>query len=279
MFISYIDDSGSMDKGKKFQLMTAVLVTDAHFGFTEALSAGTLAAHIPTGKQEEFYRKFHEFKGWELFRAKGPFEGIDINICRRIMKLLLLLVGNFKLPVIFGALDKAKWEKEKSGSGTLFVYGGTNAYDICFRGCLKGVATYIEHNHPNTFALVISDWYKDDKLRELLHDSFLEFRKRFRPTSRDLETTWDVTRSGSDTNINVVHKIAENDMSHLHDDMYFGDSRFSIGIQLADLCGYVIAKHLAVDPDPDLQQFYELIEPHVMYSRIEPGGQLVHPEH
>src|SRR5690348_4990358 len=99
-FISYIDDSGSMDKGKKFQLMTAVLIADAHFGYTETLSAGTLAAHNPIDKQSEFFQKFHEFKGWELFNAKGTFEGIDIAVCRRIMDFLLQLVRNLRLPVI-----------------------------------------------------------------------------------------------------------------------------------------------------------------------------------
>jgi hypothetical protein len=277
VFISYIDDSGSIDKRNKFQLMTAVLVVDTKFGDTEALSAGSLAALIPPQKQGEFYEKFQEFKGSELFNARGPFEGMDKQLCLKIMQFMLLLVGSFKLPVIFGALDKAKWEKEESGSGTLFAYGGTNPYDICFRGCLKGVATYIEHNHPNTFALVISDWYQDEKFRTLLTNSFADFRKRFRPTSHDLETAHDITRSESNTTINVVHTVPANNMRYLHDGMYFGDSRYSIGIQLADLCGYVISKHLGNDPDPDLQRFYALIEPQVMYSRIEPGGQFVHP--
>jgi len=124
---------------------------------------------------------------------------------------------------------------------------------------------------------VISDWYKDEKIRELLHNSFLDFRKRFRPTLSDLETTTNITRSESGTVIETVHNVVAKDVPYLHDDMYFGDSRFSVGIQLADLCGYVIAKHLANDPDPDLQRFYAFIEPQVIYSRIEPGGQLVHP--
>jgi len=283
VFISYIDDSGSCDKGKKFQLMTAVLIADHYFRDTESLAAGSFAALIPEEKQKDFYGKFHEFKGSELFNAKGPFEGIgkdvedDKKLCRKIMRFLLVLVRNFQLPVIFGALDKAKWEKEKSGSGPLFAYGGANAFDICFRACLKGITTYMEHNHRNTFALLISDMYKEDKIRDLLHNSFLDFRKRFRPTLSDLDTTTKVTRSESDTVIETVHNVVAKDVPYLHDDMYFGDSRFSVGIQLADLCGYVIAKHLGNDPDPDVQRFYALIEPQVMYSRIEPGGQLVNP--
>jgi hypothetical protein len=266
-----------MDKGKKFQLMTAVLITDQSFSDTESLTADQLAAFIPEEKQESFFRKFHEFKGWELFRQKGPFEGVDKEICLQIMRFLLMLVQSLKLPVIFGALDKAKWATEKSGSGSLWSYGGADPLDICFRGCLRGIASYMEHNHPDTFALVISDWYEDRKVRERLQESFLDLRKRFRPRFSDLEITRSITHSEDNgVHINVEHKVPANEeMPYLHDGMYFGDSRFSIGVQLADLCGYVIAKHLGGDEDPDLQRFYELIKPQVTDSRIEPGGQLV----
>ncbi len=38
---------------------------------------------------------------------------------------------------------------------------------------------------------------------------------------------------------------------YVHDDMYFGSSKDSVGIQLADLCGYFIAKHLEGDVSID----------------------------
>ena len=58
---------------------------------------------------------------------------------------------------------------------------------------------------------------------------------------------------------------------YVHDDMYFGDSKFSVGIQLADLCSYFIARHLD-DSDDDViaEGFYKLIEPQIVYSQLEP---------
>lgn len=276
VFISYIDDSGSLDKRQKFQLMTAVLVADEHFKDAESLTAGPLVAFIPEEKQDEFHEKFQEFKGWELFRGKGPFEGIDENIRLKIMQFLLIFVRSFCLPVIFGAINKAEWDKEKSASGSLFVYGGSSEDDICFRACMKGVATYIEHNHPSTFALLISDDCTDRARKDRIRKAFYGYRKRFKPKLRDLELAHE--RANPNGVVPSVVDSISNEMPYLHDDMYFGDSRYSIGIQLADLCGYVIAKHLVGDPDQHLSNFYKLIKPQVMYSRVEPGGHLIHPD-
>jgi hypothetical protein len=53
--------------------------------------------------------------------------------------------------------------------------------------------------------------------------------------------------------------------------MFFGDSRFSVGIQLADMCSYFIARHL--DGDTEIAQFYDKIEPHIVYGQIYPDQQ------
>ena len=60
-----------------------------------------------------------------------------------------------------------------------------------------------------------------------------------------------------------------NELLHFHDDMYFGDSRFSIGIQLADLCAYFIARHL--EGDLEIQGFYEMVSPHIVFSQVHPN--------
>jgi hypothetical protein len=56
---------------------------------------------------------------------------------------------------------------------------------------------------------------------------------------------------------------------HLHDDMYFGSSKDSIGVQLADLCGYFIAKHL--EGDAAGEGFYDIIKDRIVYSKLEPA--------
>jgi hypothetical protein len=44
--------------------------------------------------------------------------------------------------------------------------------------------------------------------------------------------------------------------------MYFGDSKYSIGIQIADLCSYFIARRLA--GDSETEHFYKMIEPQII---------------
>lgn len=240
MFISYCDDSGTGDKDKPFQVMTSVLMHDRFFQMAEIFAIGSIAAFIPDEKQEAFLAKFGEFKGWELFGGYGPFDGIEQAIRFKIITFLLQMVKGYGFPVIFGAVDKAELRKQ--------VYSSANPLDICFRTCLRGIQQYIRDNAKNEIALVIVDESKTDK--KTLRSAFLDHREKLRPKENQ-------------------------QVPCFHDDMYFGDSKYSIGIQLADLCGYFIAKHLEKDAVGDA--FYALIEPYVMYSRIEPGAKNIHP--
>jgi len=235
--------------------MTAVVIPDDAFRNTEMFAAGFLAAYIPDDKADQFRERFTEFKGFELFGGYGPFDGIDETTRFHIIDSLLSLIRKGQFPIIFGAVDKPEWEKQKSKSGEKFIYGASTESDICFRACLKGVGEFVEYNWPSTFALTIADETGDKEIKKSLRTAFYAYRERLNATSF----------SGP--------------LPFLHDDMYFGDSQYSIGIQLADLCGYLIARHLENDPDPNVDHFYKIIENYVMYSRVEPEGRIIHPEH
>jgi hypothetical protein len=275
VYLAYIDDSGSGDKQQRFQLMTGIVIADHWFREIELLAAGLLHASIPKDKSEKFQKEFKEFKGWQLFRGHGPFEGIDEPVRFRIIEVLLALVRGSGFPVIFGALDKPEWELQKSGNGPMFAYGGASADDICFRCCIKGIGDYIAHNKRGTFALLIADDYKDIAIKDRLRAAFYAYRERVKPMSQE-EITGEHTALG--LSLTEGFTAITSDLPALHDDMYFGDSRYSIGIQLADLCGYIIAKHLANDSDPNIGRFYKIMEGQIMYSVIEPGHRVIHPE-
>jgi hypothetical protein len=93
-------------------------------------------------------------------------------------------------------------------------------------------------------ALFIADG-GDSKDRNAVQRSFRDLRTRMRPPQHT---------SGS--------------LIYLHDDMYFGDSKYSIGIQLADLCGYFIARHL--QGDAETEGFYNLFSERIVYSKTDP---------
>ena len=50
--------------------------------------------------------------------------------------------------------------------------------------------------------------------------------------------------------------------------MYFGDSADSIGIQMADLCNYVI--HQKIKQRVEMEPFFETIGKNVVCSKVEP---------
>lgn len=234
MYLAYMDDYGTRDKQQRFQLLTAVVIPDRWFHAAQSLAISGLATHIPDAKAEEFWAKFEEFKGWQLFNGHGPFEILDQATRFWIIESLLDLVREFNFSIIYGALQKDR----------LGHFVSVNPLDVCFRICMEGIADLVKREPDGReFAMLIAD--NSNKDSKALRDSFYEFRKQMgRPGLEPFPTP------------------------HLHDDMYFGDSKYSIGIQLADLCGYFIAKHLQGDPAGE--GFYSQIKDHIVYSRIEP---------
>ncbi|MGO4885927.1 MAG: DUF3800 domain-containing protein [Bryobacteraceae bacterium] len=62
-------------------------------------------------------------------------------------------------------------------------------------------------------------------------------------------------------------------MAHLQDNVHFGDSRFSVGIQLANFCAYLIDRHLCA-PGGDMEGMFRELCPMVVSGRIEPSVKL-----
>lgn len=170
------------------------------------------------------------------------------------IRIMLNRVRECHIPVIYGAVNKAKVAKT--------VYGSAELLDVCFRVCIKGVDGWLE-SQPlkgvgdgsghivSELALVISDDYQDRKIKDQLRKSLRNFRYQLRPPTSDFkagtfpETAW-----------------------RFHDDMYFGSSKDSMGLQLADLCCYFVFQHLRGDKGSE--PFYDLIKDNIVMSGVEP---------
>ena len=66
---------------------------------------------------------------------------------------------------------------------------------------------------------------------------------------------------------------APNRLWHAHDAMYFGDSRDSVGIQLADLCTYFMQRQLLksnVNVKDESDEFYKMFSSQVICAKPEP---------
>ena len=234
MFLAYMDDSGTAGKRQAFQVMTAVIIPHEFFHAVESRSVGGLSVYIPEDKAEAFWEKFDEFKGWQLYGGYGPFDGIDQSVRFGIIEYMLDLVKEFDMSIVYGAVQKQNFG----------VHASANPLDVSFRVCMEGIAARVKAEPSgNDFALLVVDYSNKDS--RIIRQSFYDFRRGMRREGMEPFPT-----------------------SYLHDDMYFGDSKYSIGIQLADLCGYFIAKHLQGDPGGE--GFYEMIKDRIVYSRVEP---------
>jgi len=246
MYLAYLDDSGTGNKTSPFQTMSAVIIADVQFTFLELIMGAAVEAIVPWEKMD----KFEEFHASELFCGKGIFEGIDQAKRFLVIETLLTTVAKYSIPIVYGAVDKAKLAKQ--------LYGSADPVDFCFRSCMKGIDQWLKQQPTATdssyvlqLGLLIVDDYQDGKLKNQLRNSFRQFRKQLRPpTARFMNAQFDTGPW------------------QLHDAMYFGNSKDSIGLQLADLCGYFIAKSL--QGDTATKGFYDIIKGQIAYSKVEP---------
>lgn len=257
MHLAYLDDSDTKAKQYRWQVMSAVIIEDRCFKLAEVGVAIVPEILIPADR----LNRFEEFHACELYGGFGIFEGIDQTIRFEAIQRLLAVIQMMEIPIVYGAVDLDKLKGE--------VYASADPVDITFRMCMKGIercadqigneniknklgenidnytleniSPHIVENMMSKLVIVIVDEC-EGKIRNTLQKSF----RSLRPPKRHGDEQW----------------------SCFHDDMYFGDSRYSIGIQLADLCSYFIARHL--EGDQEISGFYEIIEPHIVFSEIHP---------
>jgi hypothetical protein len=254
VYLAYVDDSDTKQKSAPWQVMAAVLVRDASFRGLEVIMS-LLADELM--QTEEDPSQFEEFHACELYGGYGAFSNIPQEKRFHTIKSLLDFVVYDECSVIYGAVYLPVFYQ--------MIYGAAEPMDVSFRICMTGITKWMIANSkeqleeyyrsrkasgeaPQKFddmALLIVDDC-DKAVRATLQKSFRQMRSPFRSSS--------VTSQAIDC---------------IHDDMYFGDSKFSVGIQIADLCSFFIAKHLIGD-DPAAEAFYQIIAPRIVYSKEVP---------
>lgn len=265
--LAYLDDSDTKAKEHRWQVMSGVILEDKRFKVVEIVMCAIQELLVPSEKLNQF----EEFHACELYGGYGVFEGISQEKRFEAIKSLLGIVQRAKLPVVYGAVDLGELNKA--------VCASADPLDISFRLCVKGIQSWAQDTlfarlkydpaeptggmTEENAALLVGSWLEtlviliadecDPKMRNTLQRSFRSLRPPYRPPSH-----------------------LKPPIVPFHDDMYFGDSRFSVGIQLADLCSYFIARHL--EGDNEIEGFYEMIAPQIVFSSSYPEQPLTWPE-
>lgn len=107
--------------------------------------------------------------------------------------------------------------------------------------CVRGVDDWIGRQSRKQIGMIIMDETKESGLKNVLRTSFRSLRGRLR-----------------------VNDISQ--LQNIHDDMYFGDSQDSVGIQITDLCSYFVLRKLNGNDD----EFFRIFSRHAICSKIEP---------
>lgn len=236
--IVYVDDSKQYKiveskPPKEFQLIGGVIIEDTKFDLLEQ----ELAYYLYELVQPEAGNKFERFHAADLLAGRAPFDKIERSRAIEILATGVDAVTRMRIPVVYAAVDMVKLKTTN--------YGSVEPKDMAFRGCLKLVEQWFQEANPAGLGLLVADNYDSKPLRDAFQSSFHMFRNR-----------------------TMSSPIVRGMLQHLHDDMYFGDSKFSKGIQLADICMLLIGRHLL--DWPDTEDLYQELNKSIVKRSTEP---------
>ena len=260
VYLAYLDDSESAAKKDQqkssktaqqtepFQVLCAVLVEDSQFVALEVqFSIFALTGHAPP---HDFPEDF-EFHAMDLFHGNGFFETWHQSVRFHVFKQCMEALAKLKLPIIYGAVDKVKLSGQ--------IYKSANPLDVCFRLCLERIQKWLALD-PWRTGLLIADTFDDGKKRNLKR-IFREYRKKFVVEAMQIMDKVHSSKNDPPGSPQPPRQVLT---SKLLDDMYFGDSSDSVGIQASDMCAFLIRRHL--EGKQDSEWLYKIIEPQVMGS-------------
>jgi len=251
MYLAYVDDSGSTghqldDQQARFQVLGGPIIHDSDYTTLELMLSYELETVVPEDQWESF-----EFHTYDLFNANNQFSALGADNCRNLLKAVLTEIRANNMCVVFGAVDKVELKTQ--------LYSSADPADMAFRLYLKSLALCLEDKFkekvraetgkselsPDDLVtrmaecciMIVDDSNK--RVRRVIENAFRENRKRVRVFKDEAGPLW----------------------PYLMDDLYFGDSKYSLGIQLADVCAYFVARYLA--KKPDAEEFYNIIRDQV----------------
>lgn len=242
MYLVYCDDSGESKCASPFKSMCALIMKDEDFRLTEGYMGHIVHAVVPEEKREGF-----EFHASELFNGYGPFEGITREQAHRIFEMCVDAVRHDNSPIIYSYVDLNTLRKN--------IFASAVPLDIAFRLCLPEIERWFVEKAPKDFGMLICDDTTERKIKEKLQDTFTSKRCPAKSEVHEYE--------GKSI---VIEDRGE--LDHLHDSMYFGSSKHSRGIQLADVCSYIIKRHN--DGCEETEYLYKQLEPSIFSRKDEP---------
>jgi hypothetical protein len=196
-----------------------------------------IEAQVP----EELRPKF-EFHASKLWKREDDFVGLEHDQVKELFSGTVEAVADSGIEIVYGAVLLKALRAS--------YYSTAQPVDVAFRLCMEGLHDWFNKKSKSSsdFGILICDEMKQN-VRKDMQQAYRAFRK-------------------SHTIGEVVGKKVTYPAHCLHDDLYFGDSAYSVGLQLADMCAFLIRYHL--QNNQETEYLYKQIEGKIFFSKIEP---------
>lgn len=231
----------------KHHVVCAAIIEDQSFKTAEGYLGFLVEEHVPEDLRADF-----EFHAADLYAGNPPFQKIGREKALQILSNCASIVEVDKtVTLIYGAVHTGKLRAS--------IHATATPADVAFRLCIPEIEKWLVDNAPNDMGIIIADDTSNQSHKKHIQASFRAHRSRCR-----------VTYSRSEDGALKDIQEHRGKLSHIHDDMYFGNSGQSIGIQLADIYCWIILRHL--EGKEDTEFLYKKIEQAIVSSKIEPSS-------
>jgi Protein of unknown function (DUF3800) len=230
--IAYFDEAGTANELQEpFLVVGGVLIHgDTEWHPIEVASNEIIASMVPPELRQGFF-----FRATRLHGDHKSYKGVLSSEQRlELLRQLVNLIAQFKLPISYGAITRAKLHEAlpSSKSSTRTHIG----HQIAFSLCAFGFQGWFSRG-PFGDEVVICVADKNDVANRQLH----------------LKQTFAAQRAQGLPDLPMVL------LMNFVDALHFASSSESIGLQLADVAAFVIKRHLMGKEDTD--KLYKTLEP------------------
>ncbi len=230
MRLIFSDEAGTGDEAAEPILVVAAIVVEADHQWS--LIEHQRQTILQNCVREESRANF-EFKASRLFGQIGKGNN------EALLNAFLQIIPTFDLPIIWGAVDRHRMKSDYASQGL-----------PCSNETMQNLAFSI--------AAAQAEWL----MREAMSSEraiWLADETRANPEMKASLRRLQVKTPFDDE---VVTKF-----EHIIDTIFFGSSRVSLGIQLADACNFFIKRHHM--NDQSAERFFRIIHPFMM-NRDDP---------
>ncbi len=234
--MAYAGDTTASWGGINFRVLAAVIVGAKAFADCEELVGFKVEDWLPEDRDPNF----REFHAAEMFSRNGGLSNLKPGDPLAIAYFFQVAMHEMDAHVVYGAVE--------SNEFTAGLYP-IDEKELAFRLCLLGAEAWLR-KQGEELAILIHGATNDARYRVSIQEYFRKHRRR-------------ISRCGDIRGV----------LAHMHDDIYFGDSRFSVGIQLADFCAHLIGRHLCA-PEGDTESLFQDLSPMIVSGRVEPSIEL-----